>query len=178
MRVAAFSCVLVLAAGSLAGCSSPETFINAHSGVTGQLTLTRLGLTHELDGMPTVTFDAGNDRISAILRMSVRFEDTALAFFFINVTGVLRVRDTPTLSAPFTYEAEYPANAQGLRAKLPLTGSLRAGDLYLVCDGDEGPCGLGTRDGRLEVSTTSSISEIRVAGALEFTTDPRVEELP
>lgn len=174
MRVAALSMMLALGAG----CSSPETFINAHSGVTGQLTLRRLGLTHELAEMPTVTFDAGNDKISALLRMTVRFEDVPFDFFYINVTSVLRVRDNPTLSAPFAYEAEYPANAQGLRAKLPLTGSLRAGDLYLVCDGDEGPCGLGTRDGRLEVSTTSSISEIRVQGELEFTTDPRVEERP
>ncbi len=172
MRWVAPLCLLLLV-----GCGSPETVINAHSGVTGRLTLTRLGLTHELLGMPTVTFDAGNDRLSAYFRMSVVFERMPYEFFYINVTSVLRVRDNPTLSAPFSYEAEYPDDSRGLRAKLPLIGSLRAGDMYLVCDGDIGPCGIGTRNGRIEVRTSTS-SVLRVEGELEFTTEPRVEEVP
>lgn len=170
--------LLLACATMVAGCSGSDTFINPHAGVQGTLTLTTRGLTHQMLAGPQLTFDAGLDQSTTLLRLDVQFADTNYPFFYLYVTSALRVGDVPTLVAPFTYTAEYPDQVQGTRAELPLTGSLRANDLFLVCNDEPAtPCAVGTPNGRLEVAT-SSLSVTRVQGALTFTTDPRVEEVP
>lgn len=158
----------------LIGCSS-ETYVNAHAGVTGQLTLTRRGIQYPSLERPTLTFDAGLNRRTAVLRVDVRFVGTTYEYFLITATTGLTPRNPPALAAPIEITAEFPDEVMGFRETLSLRGALDANRMYIVCDEEGQLCGIGTPDGRVQVST-STASIIRVEGTLDFTTEPRIEE--
>lgn len=161
---------------SCAACSA-RTVVNSHGAASGELTFATSGLTYPLDSVTALSFDVGVDRRTTLLEAELLFEGLGYAFFTLVVKSGLTITGQPSIGAPFSYVAEYPDRAQGLRARLELIGELRAANVYLVCDEDDVSCAVGTRNGRL-ILRTATTSATRVEGTLDFSTDPKVEDAP